>query len=87
MGEVAGALFDNMVDDTVCFAFIVFVWIGDFANDAEGISVERRLGNKAVGEGNPEDAGNECGEAEEKDVPMEARGFSERKFGALGYQG
>jgi len=77
LGEVADSLFDDVVDDTGCFAFVGFVWAGDLAGDAEGFCVERGLGDKAVGEGYAEKAGDEGCKTEEEDVPMEAGWFTQ----------
>jgi hypothetical protein len=43
------------------------------------------LRDEAVREGDPEEAGYSCGEAEQENVPVEAGGFAEGEFGALGY--
>ncbi len=72
-----------MVDDALGFAFVRFVVVGDLAGYAEGVGVEGSLGDEAVGEGDAEEAGDAGCEAQEEDVPVEACGFAERKFGAL----
>ena len=57
------------------------------AGDAKGVGVERGLGNEAIGKGYAEKASDAGCQAEEEEVPVEACGFAEGKFGALGYQG
>lgn len=78
-----------MVDfrDDVAFVGAVFVGVGDDFRDAQGRGVEGGLGDEAVGEGDAEEAGDGGGGAEEEDVPVEAGGFAEGEFGALGYEG
>lgn len=49
--------------------------------------MEGRLGDEAVGEGEPEDSGYARGEAEQEDIPVETGGFAERELGALGDEG
>ena len=78
-----------MIDDACGVAFGIRVGFGlvvDLAGDAECVGVERGLGNEAVREGNAEKAGDAGRETEEEEVPVEACGFAEGKFGALGYQ-
>ncbi len=57
LGEVADALFDDMIDDAGCFAFVCFVFVGFLAGDAEGVGMEGSLGDQTVGEWDPEEAG------------------------------
>lgn len=56
MGEVADALFDDVVCYADGFAFVGVVCVGDVAGDAEGGSVEGGLGDEAVGKGDAEKA-------------------------------
>ena len=87
--EVGDALFDDVVDfcGDVPFVGALFIGVGDYFGDAERGGVEWCLGDEAVGEGNPEEAGDASGEAEEENVPVETGGFAEGKFGALGDEG
>lgn len=61
--------------------------VRDVGGDAEGFGVEGGLGDEAIGEWEPEEAGDASGQAEEEDVPMEAGGLAEGEFGALGDEG
>ena len=76
-----------MVGDAASVAFVLFGGIRNGAGCAERRGVEGCLRNQAIREGDPEKAGYAGGEAEEEEVPVEAGGFSEREFGALGYKG
>ena len=76
-----------MVGDAARVAFVLFGGVGDGAGCAERRGVEGCLRDQAVREGDPEEAGYAGGEAKEEEVPVEAGGFSEREFGALGYKG
>ena len=77
-----------MIDDAGGVAFGVRVGFGlvvDLAGDAEGVGVEWSLGNEAIGEGDAEKPGDAGCKAEEEEVPVEACGFAEGKFGTLRY--
>lgn len=76
-----------MIDDTsgVAFGRARFRFVGYLARDTESVGVEGRLGDEAVGEWDTNEAGDAGCEAQEEDVPVEAGGFAEGKFGALGY--
>lgn len=76
-----------MVGDAARVAFVLFGDVGDGAGCAERRGVEGCLRDQAVREGDPEEAGYASGEAEEEKIPVEAGGFTEREFGALGYKG
>ena len=49
--------------------------------------MEGGLRDQSVGGRETEDPGDACGDAEEEDVPVETRGFTEGKLGALGDEG
>src|SRR5689334_12627259 len=49
--------------------------------------MEGRLRDESVWERQAQEAGDARGQAEEEEVPVKARGFSEGEFGALGNQG
>ena len=86
MSKIAHALFDDVVDDAGDGSWgCLFGGIGNLFCDAEGVGVEGRLGDEAVGEGNSEKAGESRGETQEEDVPVEAGGFAKRELGSLGY--
>jgi hypothetical protein len=86
LGEVGEALFDYVVDFGYDVAFVgaFFVGIGDYFGDAEGVGVEGCLWDKAVWGGDAEESCDAGGETEEEEVPVEAGGFAEGKFGSLG---
>ena len=69
----------------MAFGCAGFRFVGYLVRDTESISVEGRLGDEAVGEWDAKEAGDASCEAQEEDVPVEAGGFAEGKFGALGY--
>jgi len=85
--EVADTLFDDVIRCSGDLALVGLVGIRDKLADAEAVGVERCLRNEAVGEWNAEDAGDEGGQAEQEDVPMESGGFAQGKFGALRDEG
>lgn len=84
-GLVVGAV----VVDFVVAAFVVraVLVVVDDLGHAEGRGVERSLGNEAIGEGQAQDTGYAGGEAQEEDIPVEARGLFEWIFRALGDEG
>jgi len=84
LSEVGDALFDDVVNDAAGVAFVCFVGVGRFAGDAKRFGVEGCLRDEAVGEGDAEEPADAGGQAQEEDVPVEAGGFAEREFGALG---
>lgn len=84
LSEVGDALFDDVVNDAAGVAFVSFVGVGRFAGDAERFGVEGCLRDEPVGKGDAEEAADAGGQAQEEDVPVEAGGFAEREFGALG---
>ena len=64
LGEVADALFDDVVGDADGFAFVGVVFVGDVAGDAESGRVEGCLGNETVREGDTQETGHEGGDSE-----------------------
>lgn len=83
--EVRDALLDDVVHDAAGVAFVgLVVGVGYGARYAERGRVEGGLRDEAVGEGDPEQAGDASGETEEEDVPVEACRFAEGELGALG---
>ena len=71
----------------MAFVGTFFVGICDYLCDAERVGVEWCLGDKAVGEGDAEEAGYACGDAKKEDVPVKASGLSEGEFRALSDEG
>jgi hypothetical protein len=63
LGQIAHALFNDMVNDTSRFALVGVIGVRFLACDAEGVGVERRLRNETVGEWNTDEAGDPGGEA------------------------
>ena len=93
MGEVGEALLDDVGGNFDRFErFLGAPTRGSgggsaFGSHAEGGGVEGGLWNQSVGRRETEDPGNAGGDAEEKDVPVETRGFAEGEFGALSDEG
>jgi hypothetical protein len=87
LSKIRYSLFDYVVGfcDNVPFVGAFFVKVGDYFCYAQRGGMEGCLWDEAVGEGDSEEAGDTCGEAEEEEVPVEAGGFTEGKFCALGY--
>ena len=86
--EVADALLDDVVDYADGGAGSgLLAGVGDLFGDAEGGGVEGGLGDEAVGEGDTDEAGDTGCQAEQEDVPVEARGFAEGELGTLGNEG
>lgn len=52
--------------------------------EGQGVRVDGRLRDEAVGHGQAEDTGDEGGAAEEEEVPVEAAGLLERELAGLG---
>lgn len=63
MGQIANALFNDMVNDTRRFALVCLVSVRFLACDAERVSVKRSLGDETVRKWNAEEAGDTGGEA------------------------
>lgn len=89
LGEVGDALFDDVGDLKGVAAFILalLVELLDGLGDAEGLGVERSLGDETIGEWQAEDAGDTGGAAKEEQVPVEASRFAKRELGALSNEG
>lgn len=85
--EVGDALLDDVraLEHVVPLRLLVCVGL-DFRH-AEGFGVEWGLGDEAVGEGEPEDAGDAGGQAEEEEVPVEAGRFAQGELGSLRDEG
>ena len=71
----------------MAFAFTFLVEVCNHFCDAEGVSVEWCLRDEAIGSRDPEDTSDAGGEAEEEEVPVEARWLTEWEFGTLGDEG
>jgi hypothetical protein len=63
LGQIANALFNDMVNDTCRFALVCLVSVRFLAYDAERVGVKRRLGNETVRKWNAEEASDTGGEA------------------------
>jgi hypothetical protein len=87
LGEVADALFDDVIRYSGDLVLVGLIGIRDKLADAEAVGVEGCLRNEAVGKWNAEDTGDEGGKAEQEDVPMESGGFAQGEFGALRDEG
>lgn len=94
LDDVRAFDFPGLVVGAVVVAFVVAAFVVgavlvvvDDLGHAKRRGVERSLGNEAVGEGQAQDAGYAGGEAQEEDIPMEARGLFEGIFRALGDEG
>ncbi|KAF7552254.1 hypothetical protein G7046_g7464 [Stylonectria norvegica] len=85
LGEVGDALLDDMggFEGVARGSVVVSYGFGD----AEGFRVEGRLRDETVGHGEAEEAGDTGGEAQEEEIPVEAGGFAEGEFAALGDEG
>lgn len=90
--EVRDALLHDFFGDDVWVAQLRLVARlvkgGEFGQaggvDGEAVGVDRCLRHEAVWEGQTQDAGDEGGAAEQKEVPVEASRLFERKLASLG---
>ena len=80
MGKIADAL----LDDVVCDADGLAVFVHDILGYAEGGGVEGSLRDEAVREREAEEARDGGGDAEKENVPVKAGWLAEWELGALG---
>lgn len=72
-----------MVGDADCFALVGVVFIRYIAGDAKSRRVEGCLRDEAIWKWDTQDSGDECGQPQQPDVPVETCWFAEGELRSL----